>query len=235
MAGPGAGAGASGAARTSAIADALAFRAARHQQFPGAAAREHIVDINEGIATYTQFVTGSEGAQDAIRNAVAGLAAAESGTSFVRTFAYASGAGYGLLLDALTPGWHRKITAASDFGQLLSAAAGVTAAPDAVAAAARYDGAQVRATEEQRDREQQAITPSYGAAMSMDQCSSCREPGAAAAITWGPRSFPARARSSGQWRTKAHGDFSMRRAARWSRPMKRRYRCRRRSSSMRRR
>jgi hypothetical protein len=149
--------GASGAARTSAIADALAFRAARHQRFPGAAAREHIVDINEGIATYTQFVLGSEGAQDAIRNAVVGLAGAESGTSFVRTFAYASGAGYGLLLDALSPGWHRKITAASDVGQLLSAAAGVTAAPDAVAAAARYDGAQVRAAEEQRDREQQAV------------------------------------------------------------------------------
>ena len=149
--------GASGAARTSAIADALAFRAARHQRFPGAAAAEHVVDINEGIATYTQYVTGSEGAQDAIRNAMAGLAAAETGTSFVRTFAYASGAGYGLLLDALSPGWHRKITGASDFGQLLSAAAGVTAAPDAAAAAARYDGASLRAAEEQRDREQQAI------------------------------------------------------------------------------
>jgi hypothetical protein len=58
--------GASGAARTSAIADALAFRAARHQRFPGAAAAEHVVDINEGIATYTQYVTGSEGPQDAI-------------------------------------------------------------------------------------------------------------------------------------------------------------------------
>ena len=149
--------GASGAARTSAIADALAFRAARHQRFPGAAAAEHVVDINEGIATYTQYVTGSEGAQDAIRNAMAALAGAETGTSFVRTFAYASGAGYGLLLDALSPGWHRKITGASDFGQLLSAAAGVTAAPDAAAAAARYDGASLRVAEEQRDREQQAI------------------------------------------------------------------------------
>jgi hypothetical protein len=149
--------GASGAARTSAIADALAFRAARHQRFQAAAASEHVVDINEGIATYTQYVTGSDGAQDAIRNAMAELAAAETGTSFVRTFAYASGAGYGLLLDALSPGWHRKITAASDFGQLLSAAAGVTAAPDAAAAAARYDGASLRLAEEQRDREQQAI------------------------------------------------------------------------------
>lgn len=149
--------GASGAARTSATADALAFRAARHQRFPGAATAEHPVEINEGIATYTQYVTGSHNAEDASRHARATLSAAETGTSFVRTFAYASGAGYGLLLDALSPGWHRKITAASDFGQLLSAAAGVTAMPDAAAAAARYDGASLRAAEEQRDREQQAI------------------------------------------------------------------------------
>ena len=149
--------GASGAARTSAVADALAFRAARHQRFPGAAAAEHVVDINEGIATYTQYVTGSESAQDAIRHVTATLAGSEASTSFVRTFVYASGAGYGLLLDALSPGWHRKITGASDLGQLLSAAAGVTAAPDAAAAAARYDGASLRVAEEQRDREQQAV------------------------------------------------------------------------------
>ncbi len=149
--------GASGSGRTSAIADALAFRAARHQRFPGAAAAEHPVEINEGIATYTQYVTGSNSPEDASRHARATLADAETATSFVRTFAYASGAGYGLLLDALSPGWHRKITAASDFGQLLSAAAGVTAAPDAAAAARLYDGASLRAAEEQRDREQQAI------------------------------------------------------------------------------
>jgi hypothetical protein len=49
--------GASGTARISAIADALAFRAARHQRFSGAAVEEHADDINEGIATYTQYVT----------------------------------------------------------------------------------------------------------------------------------------------------------------------------------
>jgi hypothetical protein len=149
--------GASGAARTSAIADALAFRAARHQRFPRAALDEHADEITEGMATYTQYVIASETAQDAGRHAVAGLAGAETGTSFVQTFAYASGGGYGLLLDALSPGWHRQFTGARDFGQLLSAAAGVTAASDAAAAAARYDGATLRAAEEQRDREQQAI------------------------------------------------------------------------------
>jgi hypothetical protein len=149
--------GASGAARTSAIADALAFRAARYQRFPGALAEEHPVEINEGIATYTQYVTGSDSAEDAVRHAIATLSGSETSTSFVRTFAYASGAGYGLLLDVFSPGWHRKITGATDFGQLLSAAAGVTATADAGAAAARYDGASLRAAEEQRDREQQAI------------------------------------------------------------------------------
>jgi hypothetical protein len=149
--------GADGSARTSAIADALAFRAARHQRFPGAAASEHVVDINEGLATYTQYVTGSDSAEDANRHARATLSGAETGTSFVRTFAYASGAGYGLLLDALAPGWHRKISGTSDFGQLLSAAAGVTATPDAAGAATRYDGASLRAAEEKRDREQQVI------------------------------------------------------------------------------
>jgi hypothetical protein len=149
--------GASGAPRTSAIADALAFRAARYQRFSGAAAEEHVVDINEGLATYTQYVTGSDSPEEARRAAIDTLSGSEASTSFVRTFAYASGAGYGLLLDALSPGWHRKITGASDFGQLLSAAAGVAPAPDAAAAAARYDGASVRAAEEQRDRDQQAI------------------------------------------------------------------------------
>ena len=66
--------------------------------------------MNEGIATYTQYVTASESAEDASRHARATLAGTETGTSFVQTFAYASGAGYGLLLDALSPGWHRKIT-----------------------------------------------------------------------------------------------------------------------------
>jgi hypothetical protein len=148
---------ASGAARKSAIADALAFRAERYRRFSTAASAEHPIEINEGLATYTQYVLGSDGEEDARRNAIATLAAAETGTSFVKTFAYASGAGYGLLLDALSPGWHRKMTTTSDFGQLLSAAAGVTPTPDAAAAAARYDGASLRAVEEQRDRDQQAI------------------------------------------------------------------------------
>src|SRR6187402_316512 len=75
--------------------------ARRGNSASGAAADEHADEIIEGIATYTQYVIASESAQDALQHAVARLAGAETGTSFVQTFAYASGAGYGLLLDAL--------------------------------------------------------------------------------------------------------------------------------------
>jgi hypothetical protein len=61
-----------------------------------------------------------------------------------------------MLLDALSPGWHRTLTPTSDLGRLLAAAAGVTALPDAAAAATRYEGAQVRADEERRERAQQS-------------------------------------------------------------------------------
>src|SRR3954465_6278216 len=111
--------GASEPARKAAVADALAFRAARYQRFPDAAATEHPVEINEGIATYTQYALGSDNADDARRLATAALLPAETPASLIRTFAYVSGAAHMLLLHALSPGWHRKIPAASDFGQLV--------------------------------------------------------------------------------------------------------------------
>jgi hypothetical protein len=147
----------SGADRTAAIADVLAFRAARHRRFPEAEAAEQAIDMNEGVATYAEYELASQSAQDDIRDAIARMRASETADeSFVRTYAYATGAPYGMLLDALSPGWHRKLTATSDLGRLLSAAAAVTALPDAAAAATRYDGAQVRADEERRERAQQA-------------------------------------------------------------------------------
>ena len=87
---------ASGPARLSAMADALAFRGARQGRFPSAALDEHADELVEGIATYTQHVLAADTAQDAVRHALVRLAGAERDISFVQTFAYASGAGYGL-------------------------------------------------------------------------------------------------------------------------------------------
>ena len=75
--------------------------------------------------------------------------------SFVGNFEAASGPGYGVLLDDLLPGWRRQVRATSDLGDLLASANNRPPTADVAAAAARYDGATLRTSEEARDRAQQ--------------------------------------------------------------------------------
>jgi hypothetical protein len=113
-------------------------------------------EINEGLAQYTGTVLAAGSAEEAKSNAVAQLARAEAEESFVSSFAYASGVGYGALLDLLSPGWTRRVRAASDLGQMLAESAAVRPAESAVEAAARYQGSQLRAAEELRDAARKA-------------------------------------------------------------------------------
>jgi hypothetical protein len=146
----------SGEARALAVRDALAFRQARHARFPNKFETERALDINEGLASYTQAVLPAESAADAIASTLEGLTAGEEAESYVRTFAYVSGPAYGLLLDVASPGWPRKIRASDDVAVLLMRALEIQPAADAAAAAARYGGADVRAAEEQREQQRQA-------------------------------------------------------------------------------
>ena len=146
----------SGEPRALAIREALAFRQARHARFPDKVESERALDINEGLASYTQAVLPAESEAEAIANALDELTAAEGGESFVRTFAYASGPAYGLLLDAASPGWTRKVRASDDPAAMLMRALGVQPAADAAAVAARYGGAELRAAEEQREQQRKA-------------------------------------------------------------------------------
>ena len=146
----------SGDARALAIRDALAFRRARHARFPGMAETERAVEINEGLASYTQAVLPAQSPADAIANTLDELTAAEGGESFVRTFAYASGPAYGLLLDAASPGWTRTVRASDDVATLLMRALAIQPVADGAAAAARYGGAQLRAAEDERDQQRHA-------------------------------------------------------------------------------
>jgi hypothetical protein len=145
----------SGAERTTAVRDALAFRQARRMLYPGSAEKERALEINEGIASYTGTAAAADSDADAVAGALEALAGAETGESFVRTFAYFTGPAYGLLLDASSPAWRQRIRNTDDFAALLAGAFAVQPATDAAASAARYDGAAVRAAEEQRERGRQ--------------------------------------------------------------------------------
>jgi hypothetical protein len=145
----------SGAQRAAAVRDALAFRQARHRLYPAAAENERALEINEGAASYTGTAAAAESVADAIASALENLAQAETGESFVRTFAYATGPAYGLLLDASSPGWRGRFRNTDDFAALLAGALTVQPATDAAASAARYGGAEIRAAEEQRGRQRE--------------------------------------------------------------------------------
>ena len=82
-------------------------------------------------------------------------AAAETQESFVRTFAYASGPAYGLLLDASSPGWRQTVRATDDIAALVMRALAVQPVNDAASSAARYGGAELLASEQLRQRQRQ--------------------------------------------------------------------------------
>ena len=144
----------SGEQRATAVRDALAFRQARRMLYPGSAEGERAVEITEGLAHYTGTVLAAPSPEDAIARAV-DLSAVDTVESFVRSFPTTSGVLYGLLLDATSPGWTRRIRSTDDFGTLMTQALAVQPATDAAASAAQYGGAEVRAYEQQREQRRQ--------------------------------------------------------------------------------
>jgi hypothetical protein len=145
----------SGSDRAEAIADALAFRGERRRLFPGAADNERRDEIREGLATYTGVAAWANSPADAARAAAAALAGGELQPAFVGNFEAHSGPAYGVLLDDLLPGWRRQVRSTSDLGDMLASATNRPATTDVAVAAARYDAATLRRTEEARDRAQQ--------------------------------------------------------------------------------
>lgn len=146
----------SGPARNGAVGDALTFRRARHALFPGSDDNERRSEIGEGLAAYTGTVLATPAPAGALARAIELLTNGEAGESFVRTFAYMSGPAYGLLLDASSPGWRQRIRPTDDLAAMVAAALTAQPATDATAAAARYEGPALLASERQREQQRQA-------------------------------------------------------------------------------
>jgi hypothetical protein len=136
-----------GEARRAAVADALAFRNKRRALFARAAEEERQLEMHEGLAEYTGVALSG----DAVRLAVADLERGETAAQYARSFAYASGPAYGLLLDEARPAWRDGLTPQHDLGVMLAQAWAVTPR-DAVLRAAHYGGAALRQEEAAREK-----------------------------------------------------------------------------------
>ncbi|MCB9648935.1 MAG: hypothetical protein H6730_20395 [Deltaproteobacteria bacterium] len=144
------------AARREAIAHALGFRAARRAAFAGSAASEDALELNEGLAEYTGVVCGRRGASEQREAALHDLRAHVDDPSFARSFAYATGPAYGLLLDRYAQGWRARVGEVKSLSQALAEAVGVPALA-ATDAAARYGGPELFAAEEARAKRQAEV------------------------------------------------------------------------------
>src|SRR5690606_19350186 len=148
------------------LADALASRQERRRLFPRAAAEQAALATHEGLAEYTGARIGLSRDEQRRAYAVYALSRFLDSPTFVRSFAYASGPAYGLLLDDADPAWRGKLGADADLGLLLAAAGQTGADPpaDLAALAARYDAdGSLRAAEEARDAERTARVAAWRA------------------------------------------------------------------------
>jgi hypothetical protein len=145
-----------GEARRAAIADALTFRRYRRSAIPKAAAPENSLEMNEGLAEYTGVRLANADPADRTAAAVFMLRDGPRRASLVRSFAYASGPAYGVLLDDSGAEWRRALTPASDLGEILGKAYRIPAGPASEAAArmaaAQYGGDEVMEAETLRAR-----------------------------------------------------------------------------------
>jgi hypothetical protein len=142
-----------GDAKRNALVDALTFRAKRYSLFRDAAEDERQLELNEGLAEYTGYkLSGLPAGVVADRVAVH-LAQQEQQESQSRSFAYATGAAYGVLLDAVDAQWRRRMNASSSLASHAAAAykIGNIRETDAEARVAAYAGARMIAFEKARE------------------------------------------------------------------------------------
>jgi hypothetical protein len=153
--------------RRAAASDAVLFRAERYQLFPDADVQEQALELNEGLAEYTGVRVGNPTPEEQIKAALNDLSSHGNDSTFVRSFAYATGPCYGLLLDRYLPDWRKHLQTGQGFYALLQTALHLALPENLPLAAERrakqYDGATLRTAETERDARRRRIAASYQA------------------------------------------------------------------------
>lgn len=153
------------AARRQAIADALLFRAERHRRFPGTAMQEQALMLHEGLAEYTGVRLGNRDPDDQRAVALDHLRTLAANPSYVRSFVYASGPAYGLLLDQEAPSWRASLREGNSLASMLGDALALPSPTNPQQRTAErsphYDGAALWRAETERKTRRDAQLAAY--------------------------------------------------------------------------
>ena len=155
-----------GKQRRQAIADALLFRAYRRAIFPNAAVEEREMEMHEGLAEYTGIrLSGSPNVNQFVVDT--DLKEAANKQTFVRSFAYASGPAYGILLDEAKAAWRRNLKKDNDLENLLQEKLSIKLPQNvkqtAESRAKNYDGDNLQASETERENNRRKLLAEYRA------------------------------------------------------------------------
>jgi hypothetical protein len=156
-----------GARASEALIDALVFREHRRAIFAGSSLSERGLEMNEGLAEYTgaklRGTTDVETADYMARS----LEAFERRPTFARSFAYATGPAYGLLLDRASEEWRKGLKPTDDFGALAERLYSIKLPKDlkreAERRAVKYDGESLQAAETERENRRRNRTANHRA------------------------------------------------------------------------
>ncbi len=151
-----------GAESQKAVKDAALFRRYRRSLFPRAAAEENALELNEGLAEYTGVALTSPSASEARAHAAQALQSAESSETMARSFAYASGPPWALLLDLHCDDWRSRLSDSSDLAAMLQDAMGIEweesgGKPFNMSRAEEYGAPVLIAAEKQRAQKKEAV------------------------------------------------------------------------------
>jgi hypothetical protein len=143
--------------RRQAVADALLFRSERYRRCPGADQEERALEVDEGVPEYTGVKLAFSTRPERVRYAIYDLALFVQSPTFVRSFAYATGPAYGLLLDLVDPRWRGELRQGASQDELLRRAMRVPPGDrrQAEARQSLYGGSSLRKTELDREAARQ--------------------------------------------------------------------------------
>lgn len=151
-----------GSGRRRAAADALIARAARLSWYPAGAAGEAALDRNEGLAAYTGVKLGA--GDNAHSGAARTLETYDQHDALARSYAYATGPAYGLLLDEYLPSWRRSLASYAP-ADLLARVLEIPEATDGRLRRVerRYDGQTIALQERERAERQIEVLEAFRA------------------------------------------------------------------------
>jgi hypothetical protein len=145
--------------------DAMLFRAYRHSLFPKADSIETLLEFQEGLPEYTGSAIALAETHESMDHVAREIEQFEDRPTYVRSFAYATGPGLGLLLDRFKPNWRRTVQRDGGMAKQLARALSFTPPHDLKSAAEQraraYGGVAVMAAEAERASRRATMLASY--------------------------------------------------------------------------